>query len=232
MRSCHKPAATTAGFTAARRGRLFYPRSRSAGAAQGAAAWLKYNYTTMFLDIFLILILLWAVFSGWRNGFLKEGFNALGVIGGLLIALVVYGTLTKYLLVNGTETNQVLSIIAFLLLCIVLPIVGGFIVNQLTRAVRNRLVGLPNCLLGSLFSVVKFALILSVAFNTMEALRIMNPERTAKSVLYRPVCRLLPFLENKAEAYYERHERENQTEGDTVYIRFDRNRLSGDSTAR
>ncbi len=186
----------------------------------------------MYLDIFLILILLWAIFNGWRNGFLKEAFNTLGVIGGLLIALVAYGALGKYLLVDGTQSNQVLSIIAFLLLCIVIPIVGGFIVNQLTRAIKGMAIGLPNSLLGSLFGVAKFTLLLSFAFNTMEALRIMNPERTAQSVLYRPLCSILPFLGDEAAGYYGKKEKAGPTEGDTVYIHFDRDRAVQDSTAR
>lgn len=186
----------------------------------------------MYLDIFLILILLWAIFNGWRNGFIKEAFNTLGVIGGLLIALVVYGTLAKYLTVDGTQSNQVLSIIAFLLLCIVIPILGGFIVNQLTRAVKGMAIGLPNSLLGCLFGVAKFTILLSCAFNTMEALHIMNPERTAESVLYRPICRVLPFLQTEAKEHYEEQQKDGATEGDTVYIHFNRDRATQDSTAR
>lgn len=186
----------------------------------------------MYLDIFLILILLWAVFSGWRNGFLKEAFNTLGVIGGLLLALVAYALLNDYLRVEGTQTNQVLSIIAFLLLCIIIPIACGFIVNQLTRAIKGMPLGLPNSLLGSLFSIAKFTLILSFAFNTMESLRIMNPERTAGSALYRPLCRVLPFLKSEARTYRAAQQDDGQTEGDTVYIRFDRSRQTNDSTAR
>ena len=67
----------------------------------------------MYIDIFLVVLLLWAVFNGWRNGFIKELLNTGGVLSGLLLSLGCYALLGKYLAVDGTKVNMVLSIIAF-----------------------------------------------------------------------------------------------------------------------
>ena len=38
------------------------------------------------IDIFIIVVLLWALFSGWRSGFVKEVTSLIGALVGLLIA--------------------------------------------------------------------------------------------------------------------------------------------------
>ena len=40
----------------------------------------------MFIDIFIIVLTVWALVSGWRNGFLKELVSSLGFLAGLLVA--------------------------------------------------------------------------------------------------------------------------------------------------
>ena len=65
------------------------------------------------IDIFIIVVLLWALFSGWRSGFVKEVTSLIGALVGLLIAATCYSAFGEYLAVNGSETNMVTSVIAF-----------------------------------------------------------------------------------------------------------------------
>ena len=115
------------------------------------------------------------------------------------MAAVLYVVLGHWLTVDGSEANQVLSIIAFLILCIIMPLALGFVASSLTTMVRGIRLGLPNSLLGSAVSVVKFALLISFALNMMGNLNILNAERTAGSRLYAPTTALLPFVQTKAE---------------------------------
>jgi len=139
------------------------------------------------IDIFLIVILLWAAFSGWRTGFIKELISAGGFIVGLLVAATCYKFFGEYLAVNGSQSNMVTSIVAFFILWIVVPIMLGLVANILTKALRGMQLGIPNSLLGALVSVVKYFLLLSCVFLAMEGLGIMNAERTASSHLYQPM---------------------------------------------
>lgn len=148
----------------------------------------------MYIDIFLIILLIWAVSSGWRNGLLKELLHTGGVLLGLIIALFVYVLLGRYLAVNGTKVNMVLSIVAFIILCIVIPIALGFVANRFTHLLRKLKLGIFDSLLGAALSALKFLLIISFAFNVMEMLHIMNPTRTASSRLYRPTVGFLSFV--------------------------------------
>ena len=112
---------------------------------------------SMYIDLFIAILLVWALISGWRNGFLKEIVSTIGIMSGLLIAALLYMLMGDNLLaVTGSATNMFLSIAAFFILWIILPIVLSFVAGQLTRMLKGMQLGLPNSLLGMLFSTTKF----------------------------------------------------------------------------
>ncbi len=173
----------------------------------------------MYIDIFLIILLFWAIFSGWRNGFIKELFNTLGVIVGLVIAAVLYYGFPVFLAVSGSHTNMLLSIGMFLILCILLPFFLGFIANRLTSAVKGMYLGIPNSLLGCGMSIVKFVLLVSFAFNIMDHLNIMSSKHTETSHLYEPTKSILPFVHGQAEEKIKEYQPQgDSSQSDTIWI--------------
>lgn len=176
----------------------------------------------MYIDLFLIILFLWAVFNGWRNGFVKELLNTFGILTGLLLSLACYAFLGKYLSVDGTKVNMVLSIIAFLILCILMPFALGFVANRFNDLMRQMKLGIANSLLGAALSTVKFLLVISFAFNIMENLHIMNPERTSASHLYTPVREFLDFVrdESKVQLQKRAEKKAREAKNDTTYIYF------------
>ncbi|MGM9693407.1 MAG: CvpA family protein [Alloprevotella sp.] len=143
------------------------------------------------IDAFILILVAWAAFSGWRAGFLKEIVSTVGILVGLFVAATCYSFLGEYLAVNGSESNMMTSIVAFFLLWIIIPIALGLVANMLTKALKGMELGIPNSILGMLVSVAKFLLLLSCVFNAMDALGIMNEERTKDSALYRPVAAIV-----------------------------------------
>lgn len=168
------------------------------------------------IDIFIIIILIWALFNGWSNGFVKELVSTVGILVGLLIAATCYSTLGEYLAVNGTETNMVTSIIAFLLLWIVVPIVLGLVANLLTKALKGMQLGTPNSILGAIVSLIKYGVLMSCVLNVMEALGIMNQEKAAESTLVTPVTKVVSsfFPEDTTTV----SDDAMQTKSDTVWV--------------
>lgn len=152
----------------------------------------------MYLDIFICIILLWAVISGWRNGFVKEAFSTVGIIIGLLLAGVAYLYFGgDFLAIEGSETNMALSIAAFILLWICVPLFFGLIANVLTKAIDGLSLGLVNSLLGIVFSVLKFVLLLSCVLNMMAKLNIADERIMGDSRLLAPATAVLPFIDEK-----------------------------------
>lgn len=153
----------------------------------------------MYLDLFITIVLLWALFSGWRNGFLKELASMLGVISGLVLAALLYLWLgDDFLAVTGSEANMTLSIGAFLLLWIVLPIAAGFAATALTKALRHLHLGFGNSALGAVLCFVKHALLLSCVLTMMQRLHIIDTQRASESHLLAPTLSVLPFAKQQA----------------------------------
>lgn len=146
------------------------------------------------IDLFIIVLLLWAAFSGWRAGFVKEVISAIGFLIGLFVAATCYASFGKYLAVDGSESNMFTSVLAFFILWIIVPIVLGFVANVLTRALKVMCLGMPNSLLGAAVSVIKYWVLMSCVLNVMEGLHIMNEGKKADSRLYAPVAGTLQFF--------------------------------------
>ena len=146
------------------------------------------------IDLFILVLIVWAAFSGWRHGLVKEIISTVGLLAGLLIAATCYSAFGEYLAVTGTESNMFTSVVAFLLLWIMVPIVLGLVANILTSALKGMKLGTPNSILGAAVSVVKYFILLSCVLNVMQALHILNEEKTEDSKLYAPVTGVLQWL--------------------------------------
>lgn len=143
------------------------------------------------LDIFILIVLVWSLYSGWRAGLVREISSTVGYLVGLLIAATCYSSFGQYLAVSGSESNIITSLIAFALLWILVPIALGFVANMLTRTLRGLHLGWLNSLLGAAVSLLKFAILLSCLLSAMSALGILNEQRTASSQLYAPFKSIL-----------------------------------------
>lgn len=139
------------------------------------------------IDLFILAVLLWAVISGWRNGLIKELASTLGFLVGLIMAASCYSAFGDALAVNGSETNMITSVIAFLILWIIIPIVLGAAATMVTKVLNTTFVGKINSALGSVLSVIKFSVLLGCVFTVMSALNILDKSRTADSTLYEPM---------------------------------------------
>lgn len=139
------------------------------------------------LDLFLIIVLAWALYAGWRNGALRELASSLGFLLGLFIAAVAYDELGSYLAIEGSQVNVVTSVIAFLLLWIVVPIALGAVAMVLTKALKELYLGWLNSTLGAFISFVKYVFLLACILYALAGLGILNEERTRSSYLYAPI---------------------------------------------
>lgn len=139
-----------------------------------------------FIDLFVLLVLLWAFFLGWRSGFIKQLASLGGFVVGLIVAGALYSALGEYLAPHLGTGLGVAKFLAFVLLWIVVPIALGSVATLLTRALKGA-IGLPNRVLGGLLGVLKYVLLLSCLFNIMGFLGLISEQKQAQSLTYRPV---------------------------------------------
>lgn len=142
-------------------------------------------------DVFIIIVFVWAIISGWRNGLLTELVSLGGHLAGLVVACIVYSLLGKHLAVSGSRTAMILNIVAFFIIWIIVPIVLGLAANTLTHFMKPLHIRGLNNAAGAAISTLKFTILLSAVFAAMTALGILNEEKANDSRLYNPLKTLL-----------------------------------------
>lgn len=112
-------------------------------------------------DLIVYLALAWAVFNGWRRGFLLQLVSLLAIAAGVWAA-VKYGAQVGAMLGLEGATSSIVGFIAIFLAAIIAVTIGGHLLRAVLRWTG---LGMADVLLGVLFSVVKVGLIVSVLFS-------------------------------------------------------------------
>lgn len=146
------------------------------------------------LDIFILIVIAWSLYNGWRAGFIRELLSTAGLLVGLFGASIAYSAFGETLAIaTGSKVNMVTNIIAFFLLWIIIPLALGFAATLLTKVLRTLHLGTINSAAGAGVSLLKYVILLSCLLTAMHSLGILHQERVEKSVLYRPVSGVLSW---------------------------------------
>jgi membrane protein required for colicin V production len=149
-------------------------------------------------DILIVIPLLWATYRGFMKGLIIElaSFVALafGVYGAIGFSEFTNNILKENLGINS-EYN---SLIAFAVTFIVIVAAVFFLAKLLENVVKMAALSAVNKISGSIFSVLKFALIISAIIylvNSFDQKQIVfNKTLKEKSFLYKPLQVIAPTL--------------------------------------
>ncbi len=174
----------------------------------------------MLLDIIIIVLTLWGLYTGWVSGLLKQLAALLGYGVGLFIAALCYAQFGAYLLPHLGTSISLTNLIAFLLLWVIVPIFLGFVADNLTKVLNVLKLGLPNNLLGAAIGAFKFLLLLSCILNVMQLIGLVSEEKRTASRLYAPVAAILGgYFEGGVSIAVQE---QNGASTDTTWVKFDR----------
>lgn len=112
-------------------------------------------------DIIVYIALAWAVFNGWRRGFLLQMLSLLAVVAALYFA-AQYGSELERILGIEVGVAGVAGFIIIFVGALVVISVGGYLLRAVFRFAG---LGMVDTLLGILFSLAKVGLIVSVLFS-------------------------------------------------------------------
>lgn len=116
-------------------------------------------------DLIIYLALAWAVFNGWRRGFLLQLVSLVAMAAGLFLALK-YGSEAGAMLGLSGATASVAGFIALFVAAIIVVTVAGHLLRAVLRFTG---LGAADVLLGILFSVLKVGLVVSFLFSWFAA---------------------------------------------------------------
>ena len=162
----------------------------------------------IYIDLIVIVVLLYAFLKGFSNGLVNELASFLGLLIGAIISYSFSDDLSKiiddYIEIDG----QILNILSFILLFILTSFLFTIAGKYMTKLIKYISLGTINRLLGGIFSSLKFLIIIvSISmvinyFSELLAIEIIPSEQKNKSTVY-PILisigdLLLEVLNNKS----------------------------------
>lgn len=149
------------------------------------------------IDIVIGLILIIAFIIGFSKGLLRSLASLIGIVVGVYCAMFFSGFVGDYLIRwfdwNSNTTSVVAFVVTFLLIMILFSLIG----RVLTKVADFAMLGIFNKLFGGIFSVLKYAFLVSVVFmfvNNSEDYRILTEQQRDASYLYHPVASIAPAI--------------------------------------
>lgn len=162
----------------------------------------------IYIDLIVIVVLLYAFLKGFSNGLVNELASFLGLLIGAIISYSFSDDLSK-IIDNYVEIDgQILNILSFILLFILTSFLFTIAGKYMTKLIKYISLGTINRLLGGIFSSLKFLIIIvSISmvinyFSELLAIEIIPSEQKNKSTVY-PILisigdLLLEVLNNKS----------------------------------
>jgi len=150
------------------------------------------------IDIVIIVLLIFGLARGFINGFIKELASLLALILGIWGA-IKFSTFTAGRLYDYFDmTGPYVGIIAFMVTFIIIVVIIHFLGLLLDKFVETISLGFLNSLLGLVFGVLKSALILSVIFVVLNAINVRHhflpEEKIEQSKFYNPIADIAPAI--------------------------------------
>ena len=151
-----------------------------------------------YLDIIILVPMAWAAYRGFTKGFIIE------IFGLLALAVGIYGSIhfSDYTAVWLREefemSSEFLPVISFSLTFLALVIVVHLLGKTVEKVAHIASLKLANKLFGSLFGLLKAALILSAVLIVLKNIdakaQFLPQDKIKESLLFEPVHNLVAWL--------------------------------------
>jgi membrane protein required for colicin V production len=152
----------------------------------------------MFFDIIFILLFAFAAFKGYTKGLILQLASLAALILGIYGAIKFSSYLSTYLIENYHLKPDVVPLVSFALIFIAIVILIHLLGKFLEKIADLTALGFINRILGAVFNMVKYALLISVflvILNNINRKVTFLPQKQLKSsILYYPLTVLTPLL--------------------------------------
>ncbi len=152
----------------------------------------------MAFDLAFIIVLIWAAYRGFTKGVIVQAASLAALILGIWGAVRFSDYTTQLLIEKTNMSGEYLPIISFALTFVVFVIAIHLLARVLEKLVQAVALGVINRLAGALFSMTKYALIISgllVVLNTINTQKPFLPaDKLEQSKMYIPLSRFAPSI--------------------------------------
>lgn len=160
------------------------------------------------LDIVILALLVFGLVNGFKNGFFVEVASLVALIAGVYGAIHFSNYAAEFLMDKVDWDEKIVNNTSFIITFIVIVLLIALAGKALTKLADFAALGILNKFLGSIFGVLKIAVILSVVLIIFDSINKTLPftdkEDLEDSMLYEPIKSLVPgifplILEKKFE---------------------------------
>lgn len=162
------------------------------------------------VDIVLILCFIPAIISGLRKGLISQIAGIIIIIAGIWLSFEFSETVSAW--ISGWWANadqNVLKVVSFIAIFIAVAFILTLLARLIEGLLKIILLGWLNKLLGLVFAILKYAIILGILiyfFNILnESGRIISQQTLDNSVIYGWLSRLnelvFPYLQGSINAF-------------------------------
>ena len=159
------------------------------------------------IDIIITLALVFGFLKGFTKGFIIEVASLAALFLGLLGAVKFSSFIAKQLEVFFDWNPIATQTVSYLLVFILIVYGVSFLAKVLTKILSQASLGLINKFLGSIFGILKWAILISVVLffiiKINQWIPIIDQEMISNSVLFDPITKLGEYLFNWGSKFTE-----------------------------
>ena len=138
----------------------------------------------MFIDIIVIILLIFAIFKGLRNGLVVAIFSFLAFVIGLAAALKLSTVVAEYLGTNTNISQRWLPVLAFAIVFLIVVFLVRLGAKAIEGMLRLVMLGWLNKIGGIIFFALLYLFIFSIILFYAVQLNIFKPETLETSTTY------------------------------------------------
>jgi len=150
------------------------------------------------IDIILAVLLLFGLIRGFLKGFFVEVASLIALVAGVYGAIHFSNFAAEFLESKVEWDEKYINIVSFAITFVIIVLAIALAGKALTKLANFAALGIVNKLLGSVFGLLKIAMILSVLLIVFENLNstisFVDKEEIKQSILYSPVRQLAPTI--------------------------------------
>lgn len=150
------------------------------------------------IDFTFAIPLAWGAYKGFKKGLIVELASVLSLIMGIYFSIAFADSMAGWLQKKYEFSYEFAIILGFILIFILVVIAVYFLAKLVEGLAKAIALNLFNKIGGSVFSIIKYMLILSVIISIFAYFHADNlifaPEKQDESLLYKPVKGTAPFF--------------------------------------
>lgn len=149
-----------------------------------------------YFDIVTGIVLILAIIKGFKNGLIIELASLAALVLGLFGA-IQFSSITESFLIEHIDSSYI-GIIAFIATFILIVVVVHLVAKMVDKLISAIALGTVNRVLGAIFSLLKYAFIISVVLAILgsfeRSFSIIPEEQKETSKLYEPLSSIAPTV--------------------------------------